>query len=58
MAKIALVTASRNASHERQVSELGRRLRKISEKIALSGEKPLTRSEVQRETSMRRGGLR
>jgi len=38
------------------VSPLGRDLRKIAEKIALSGIKPLSRKEVDREVSERRGG--
>jgi hypothetical protein len=40
------------------VSDLGRRLRQISEKIAASGEKLLTRRELERELAMRRGGVR
>ncbi|MGI8746044.1 MAG: hypothetical protein ACR2NN_26380 [Bryobacteraceae bacterium] len=38
------------------VSKLGRELRRISEKIAASGEKPLTRRELEREVAERRGG--
>jgi hypothetical protein len=37
------------------VSKLGKELRKISEKIAASGEKPLTRRELEREVTERRG---
>jgi hypothetical protein len=40
------------------VSELGRKLRRISDKIAASGEKPLTRREIEKELAERRGGLR
>ena len=41
-----------------RVSELGRKLRRISEKIAASGEKLLTRRELERELAERRGGVR
>ena len=37
------------------VSKLGRELRRISERIAASGEKPLTRRELEREVAERRG---
>ena len=37
-------------------SKLGRELRRISDKIAASGEKPLTRRELEREVAERRGG--
>ena len=40
------------------VSELGRKLRRISDKIAASGEKMLTRRELERELAERRGGVR
>jgi len=40
------------------VSELVRRLRRLSDKIAASGEKPLTRREMERELADRRGGIR
>lgn len=39
----------------RRVSKLGRDLRKIAEKIAASGEKILTRREIEREVAERRG---
>jgi len=58
MARLAGVTTSRRTSQAQPVSELGRRLRKISEKIAASGEKPLTRRELEREIARRRGGTR
>jgi hypothetical protein len=45
-------------SEAKPVSELGRRLRQLSEKIAASGEKPLTRRELERELAERRGGVR
>ena len=38
------------------VSKLGRELRRIREKIEASGEKMLTRRELQREVAERRGG--
>jgi hypothetical protein len=38
------------------VSKLGRELRLIAEKIAASGEKPLTRRELEREIASRRAG--
>jgi hypothetical protein len=37
-------------------SKLGRELRLIAEKIAASGEKPLTRRELEREIASRRAG--
>jgi hypothetical protein len=39
----------------RPVSKLGRDLRAISDKIAASGARPLTRREVAREVAERRG---
>ena len=39
-----------------RVSKLGRDLRRLSDKIAASGEKPLTRREIEREVAERRGG--
>jgi hypothetical protein len=38
------------------VSKLGRELREIAEKIIASGEKPLTRRELEREIANRRAG--
>jgi hypothetical protein len=38
------------------VSKLGRELRRIAERIAASGEKPLTRRELEREIANRRAG--
>jgi hypothetical protein len=38
------------------VSKLGRDLRRLSDKIAASGEKPLTRRELEREIADRRSG--
>ena len=38
------------------VSKLGRDLRRLSEKIKASGEKMLTRRELEREIAERRGG--
>ena len=40
------------------VSKLGRELRRLSDKIAASGEKPLTRRELEHEVAERRGGSR
>jgi hypothetical protein len=44
------------ASRGDAISPLGRELRKIAERIAASGIKPLSRKEVAREVSERRGG--
>ena len=38
-----------------KVSKLGRELRKISDQIAASGERPLSRREIEREVAERRG---
>jgi hypothetical protein len=38
------------------ISKLGRDLRRIGEKIETSGEKPLTRRELEREVANRRSG--
>lgn len=38
-----------------KASKLGRELRKISDKIAASGERPLSRREIAREVAERRG---
>jgi hypothetical protein len=40
------------------VSDLGRKLRRISQKIAASGEKLFTRGELEQELAERRGGFR
>jgi hypothetical protein len=59
MARLAeRATTSRNHGIKPPVSELGRKLRRISEKIAASGEKLLTRRELERELSERRGVVR
>jgi hypothetical protein len=60
MGRIADLTRPRLASKEgeRLVSALGRKLRRISEKSAASGEKQLTRRELERELAERRGGMR
>jgi hypothetical protein len=51
------ITAPKNgASPGTGISALGRDLRKIAERIAASGIKPLNRKEVEREVSERRGG--
>jgi hypothetical protein len=49
-------TAGKNGRKPKPaVSKLGRDLRRIAEKIAASGEKPLTRRELRREIAERRG---
>jgi hypothetical protein len=50
--------AARKNGHKAKpvVSKLGRDLRRLSDKIAASGEKPLTRREIEREVAERRGG--
>jgi hypothetical protein len=58
MARLAAVTTSQKISEEGSVSELGRKLRQIAGKIAASGERPLSRREVEREIAQRRGGIR
>jgi len=52
------VTSAREHKAKPAVSELGRKLRRISDKIAASGEKLLTRRELERELAERRGGVR
>jgi hypothetical protein len=50
-------TAPKNGNKAKPVvSKLGRDLRRISDKIAASGEKPLTRRELEREIANRRAG--
>ena len=59
MVKIAERTVGKNGQQVRpNASELGRKLRRISEKILASGEKPLSRRELERELALRRGGIR
>jgi hypothetical protein len=60
MARVAeTLSIARNARSEKLVvSQLGKKLRKISEQIAASGEKLLTRRELERELAYRRGGFR
>jgi hypothetical protein len=50
--------AARKNGHKAKpvVSKLGRDLRRLSDKIAASGEKPLTRRELEREIANRRSG--
>ncbi len=57
MAKANGKAAARKNGHKAKpvVSKPGRELRRISEKIAASGEKPLTRRELEREVAERRG---
>jgi hypothetical protein len=50
-------TAQKNGHKAKPVvSKLGRELRRIREKIEASGEKPLTRRELEREVADRRAG--
>ena len=58
MAKATDKAAAQKNGHKAKpvVSKLGRDLRRISEKIAASGEKPLTRRELEREIANRRSG--
>jgi hypothetical protein len=58
MARATGKAAAQKNGHKAKpvVSKLGRELRRISEKIAASGEKPLTRRELEREGAERRGG--
>ncbi len=57
MAKATVNGAPKAAGKKKPaVSKLGRELRRISEKIAASGEKMLTRRELERETANRRLG--
>jgi hypothetical protein len=58
MARMVEVSITRKNSAKPVVSELGRKLRRISEKIAALGEKLLTRCELERELARRRGGMR
>jgi hypothetical protein len=57
MAKAA-DNGARKHSHTTKpvVSKLGKELRRISEKIFASGEKPLSRRELEREIANRRTG--
>jgi len=58
MPTISRKTASKKnvAKPNPNASKLGRELRRISEKIEASGEKMLTRRELEREIADRRGG--
>jgi hypothetical protein len=57
MAKATARESSKNGIRTKPpVSKLGRELRRIAEKIAASGEKPLTRRELEREIASRRAG--
>jgi hypothetical protein len=58
MARATDKTAAKNNGHKAKpvVSKLGRDLRRLSDKIAGSGEKPLTRRELEREIANRRSG--
>lgn len=58
MARLAVVTNPRKIRPEQPPSELGRKLRDIAGKITASGERPLTRREIEREIAQRRGGVR
>jgi hypothetical protein len=54
--RTALTAPKNGASHGAAVSPLGRDLSRIAERIASSGIKPLSRKDVAREVSERRGG--
>ena len=58
MARAADKAAAQKNGHKAKpaVSKLGRDLRRLSDKIAASGEKPLTRRELEREIANRRSG--
>jgi hypothetical protein len=57
MARIAGNGVRKNGTKAKpEVSKLGKELRRISEKIAASGEKMLTRRELEREIANRRSG--
>jgi hypothetical protein len=58
MARATDDAAARKNGHKAKpvVSKLGRDLRRLSDKIAASGEKPLTRRELEREIANRRSG--
>jgi hypothetical protein len=58
MARSTDKTVAKNNSHKAKpvVSKLGRDLRRLREKIVASGEKMLTRRELERETANRRAG--
>jgi hypothetical protein len=60
MARVAETpsTAKNGRKDKPAASELGRKLRRISEKIAASGEKLFTRRELERELAERRGRIR
>jgi hypothetical protein len=60
MARVAETpaTAKNGRKDKPAASELGRKLRRISEKIVASGEKLFTRRELERELAERRGGIR
>jgi hypothetical protein len=61
MARVVEKTTARErngAPARPAISELGRKLRRISDRIAASGEKLLTRRELERELAERRGGVR
>jgi len=59
MARVAKkITTNKNGGNVKpETSAQGRKLRRISEKIAASGEKLLSRRELERELADRRGGL-
>jgi len=58
MARVADKAAAQTNGHKAKlvVSKLGKDLRRIREKIEASGEKMLTRRELEREVADRRGG--
>jgi len=58
MARVAEINTTRKNQEKPAVSALGRKLRRISAKIAASGERPFTRRELEREMIQRRSGIR
>ena len=54
--RTANATSVNGTGHGAMVSQLGRDLGKIAKRIASSGAKPLSRKDVAREVSERRGG--
>jgi hypothetical protein len=59
MARVAETADTANGRKDKQsASELGRKLRRISEKIVSSGERLFTRRELERELAERRGRIR
>jgi hypothetical protein len=58
MAKPASISTPRTAFEVRRSSNFGRKLRKLATAIRVSGERPLSRSQAEREMIQGRGGFR